>query len=132
MKPPYKIASALLIVAFSLISIHQNQAPKMENKNTNKVTLIVTSTPDMAQQESLQAYVAGVMPMLMKLGGTVIKRNIIESTYHGETTFTHLLIMDFPSKEALVAMFDGASYQALIPARDQAFSEVNILFADDL
>lgn len=132
MKVSHKIANTLLIAAISLISTHQNQEPKMDNQNTNKATLIVTSTPDMTQQESLQAYVSGVMPMLLKLGGTVIKRSRIESTYHGEATFTHLLVMDFPSKEALVAMFDGAAYQALIPARNKAFSEVNILFADDL
>ncbi|OEK00408.1 hypothetical protein BFP97_02265 [Roseivirga sp. 4D4] len=98
----------------------------------SKTTLIVTSTPNMTQQESLKTYVEGVMPMLLELGGKVVKRSKIDTTYLGDPTFTHLLIMDFPSKEALVEMFDGEEYQKLVWIRDKAFSQISIQFADDL
>ncbi|MBO3697919.1 DUF1330 domain-containing protein [Roseivirga sp. E12] len=103
----------------------------MESKS-DKTTLVVTSTPNMTQQESLKAYVEGVMPLLIGLGGKIVKRSKIETTYLGNEPFTHLLIMDFPSRKALIEMFDGEDYAKLVSLRDTAFLKINIQFADDL
>jgi len=99
---------------------------------TDKTTLIVTSTLGSDQQEALTKYVQGVMPLLLKLGGVVIKRSMVTDTYHGDKYFTFILVMDFPSKKALVEMFESESYQSLIPAREKGFKSINILFADNL
>ena len=104
----------------------------MTTKTTDKTTLIVTSQPNPDQQEALKEYVAGVMPLLMGLGGTVIKRSMITYTYHGEQTFTFLLVMDFPSKKALREMFDSEAYQKLVPIRDKGFAKIDIFFGEDL
>lgn len=50
---------------------------------TDKTTLVVTSNPNSEQQEALNEYVKGVMPLLLNLGGIVIKRSLVTETYHG-------------------------------------------------
>jgi len=97
-----------------------------------KTTLVVTSVPNPSQQEAMQEYVQGVMPLLLELGGVVVKRSMLTDTYHGEKAFTFLLIMDFPSKQALINMFESDAYQLLIPIREKGFKKIDIFFADDL
>jgi len=99
---------------------------------TDKKTLVVTSTPNPNEQEALQKYVVAVMPLLLDLGGTVVKRSMITDTYFGKRNFTFLLIMDFPSKQALINMFDSDTYKDLIPVRDKGFENINIFFANNL
>ena len=99
------------------------------SKNT---TLIVTSTPDPDQIGALEQYVQGVMPLLKRVGGVVLKRSTITDTFFGEQSFSTLLVMDFPSKQLLLEMFHSDAYQRLLPARDKAFRKIDIFFADDL
>jgi len=98
----------------------------------HEITLVVTSSPNPEELQSLQAYVEGVMPLLLNLGGTVIKRSKITDVYHGKQSFTFLLVMDFPSQKALTEMFDSEEYKALIPKRNKGFIDIDILYAEDL
>jgi len=104
----------------------------MEQKETDKTTLIVTSSPNLNEMEELKKYVQGVMPLLLNLGGKVIKRSKLTDTYHGKQSFVFLLVMDFPSKKALTEMFDSEAYKSLIPNRNKGFTDINILYAEDL
>jgi len=121
--------TSLLIISCNL---SKNKSKNMEQKETDKTTLIVTSSPNPSEMEELKKYVQGVMPLLLNLGGTVIRRSKITDTYHGEQSFVFLLIMDFPSKKALTEMFDSETYKTLIPHRSKGFSDINILYAEDL
>jgi uncharacterized protein (DUF1330 family) len=38
-----------------------------------------------------------------------------------------VLVMDFESSDAISKLFDSEEYASLVPARDQGFSEMNIL-----
>lgn len=109
-----------------------SQKPIEMTSPKKQCTLVVTSTTNPEQGPALQQYVQGVMPMLMAIGGQVIKRSKIDEAYWGKASFEYLLVMDFPSREQLVELFDSAAYMALIPDRNKAFSEINILFADNL
>ncbi len=99
---------------------------------TDKTTLIVTSNPNSEHQEALNEYVKGVMPLLLDLGGVVIKRSFVTDTYYGSKYFTFLLIMDFPSKKSLLKMFESDDYKSLIPLREKGFKTIDIFFADNL
>ncbi|MGL1932230.1 MAG: DUF1330 domain-containing protein [Desulfotalea sp.] len=99
---------------------------------TDKTTLIVTSNPNPEHQEALNEYVKGVMPLLLNLGGVVIKRSLVTDTYHGHKHFTFLLVMDFPSKQSLLEVFESADYKSLIPMREKGFKTIDISFADNL
>lgn len=95
-------------------------------------TLIVTSIPNPKGGEDLQAYVHGVMPLLFAAGGVIVKRNLITDTFLGKAEMNFLLVMNFPSKDRLINMFESESYQELVTFRNKAFSRIDILFADDL
>lgn len=122
------LGTALIAVASSVQMIKNNKP--MEQ--TTKTTLIVTSTINPDEMEALQSYVKSVMPMLLEIGGKVIKRTKVTDVYFGEKPADMVMMMDFPSKEALKAMFNSEAYQALIPLRNKGFSKVDILFAEEL
>lgn len=119
----------VIIISSNLLKTKDNI---MENAMTNNTTLVVTSSPNPKEVQALQEYVQGVMPLLLNLGGTIIKRSRITHVYHGKQSFTFLLVMDFPSKKALTEMFDSEEYQVLIPKRNRGFVDINILYAEDL
>ncbi len=98
----------------------------------DKTTLVIVSLPDPNGRAALQQYVQGVMPLYRNIGGVVVKQSQFDELYAGNLFFTYLLIMDFPSKQALVDMFNGDAYQRLVPLRDQAFQKINISFANDM
>jgi len=137
MKYTSKIGIALFTSILILsCNLSKNKSKNMEQKITDKITLIVTSspnpTPNPNEIEELKKYVQGVMPLLLDLGGTVVKRSKITDVYHGKQSFVFLLVMDFPSKKTLIKMFESEEYQTLIPNRDKGFTDINILFAEDL
>ena len=90
-----------------------------------KTTLVVTATPNPAEMPAVQAYLKGVMPLLMDAGGTPIKRLKVANTIHGEPSGM-VLVMDFDSEEAVTEMFESDAYASRVPVRDQGFSEMNI------
>lgn len=132
MKHITKLGIAIAIALIALVSSAQMIKENHNMEQNTKTTMIVTSTINPDEMESLQAYVQSVMPMLLELGGQVVKRTKITDVYFGEKPPELLLVMDFPSKEALRAMFNSEAYQALIPLRNKGFSAVNILFAEEM
>lgn len=88
-------------------------------------TLVVTAVPDPAEMPSVQAYLQGVLPLLMGAGGKLLKRLKVGEVVNGRPAGM-VLVMDFDSGEAIRAMFASEAYAALIPARDRGFAEMNI------
>jgi uncharacterized protein (DUF1330 family) len=95
-------------------------------------TLLVTLTPAEGQGEALGRYLQGVQPLLAAAGGTPVKRLRITETIAGTAGTAMALVMDFEDSEALSAVFAGDDYQALIPDRDKASSNVEILIGETL
>lgn len=123
------LGSILLIFSCNTV---KNKSTLMEQKPTDKTTLIVTSSPNLNEMGELKKYVQGVMPLLLNLGGTVVKRSKITEAYHGKQSFVFLLVMDFPSKKELTKMFNSEEYKALIPNRNKGFTDITILYGEDL
>ncbi len=123
--------SVLLFSAINAYSTFESQNETKMNQ-PQQSTLIVTSKPNTENIEALQAYVKEVMPMLLATGGKVIKRSQVNQVYLGRQDFVFLLVMDFPSKQALIELFESPAYQALIPNRNKGFEDIQIYFADDL
>ncbi len=124
-----QLAICLCFVLLTIKSMAQNKDAIVINEKT---TLVVTSKTNPDNLASLQIYVERVMPLLMSLNGKVIKRSKISDVIHGKSLGEFLLIMDFPIKQKLAAFFKSDEYKSIIPYRDNGFSEINILFADDL
>jgi uncharacterized protein (DUF1330 family) len=96
-----------------------------------KATLVVTATPNPNEMESVQAYLQGVMPLLMGAGGKLVKRLKVGKVINDNPSGM-VLVMDFDSDETITALFESDEYAALIPVRDQGFAEMNILLTHEL
>ena len=98
------------------------------NDNT---TLVVTAIPNPNEMSSVQEYLHGVLPLLMGAGGKLVKRLKVEKAIHGNASGM-VLVMDFDSAEAVVAMFESAEYAALVPIRDRGFAKMDILLSHEM
>jgi uncharacterized protein (DUF1330 family) len=94
-------------------------------------TLVVTALPNPAEMPSVQAYLQGVLPLLLGAGGTVVKRLKVSEVLNGRPAGM-VLVMDFDSAEAAAGLFESDDYKALIPARDKGFAEMNIVLAQGM
>lgn len=98
---------------------------------TEKATLVVTASPNPNEMESVQDYLQGVLPLLKGAGGKPVKRLKVDEVIRGNPSGM-VLVMDFDSDEAITTMFQSDEYSALIPMRDQGFSEMSILVSHDM
>jgi uncharacterized protein (DUF1330 family) len=98
---------------------------------SEKTTLVVTAIPSPDEMESVQAYLQGVMPLLMGAGGNLVKRLKVGEVVNGKPS-AMVLVMDFDSIDAISGMFKSEDYAALIPVRDKGFAEMNVLLAQDM
>ena len=94
-------------------------------------TLVVTAVPNPDEMASVQRYLKGVMPLLLGAGGSLVKRLKVTGVLNG-TPSGMVLVMDFPSAEAIEELFASADYQALIETRDRGFAQMNILVTQGL
>lgn len=97
----------------------------------DKATLVVTATPNPAEMQSVQAYLSGVMPLLMGAGGRLVKRQKVGQVVNGRPSGM-VLVMDFDDADGVTELFASAAYADLLAARDRGFAEMNILIATDM
>ncbi len=97
-----------------------------------KTTLVVTAMPNPEEKESMQAYLQGVLPLLMGAGGQLVKRVKVTKSLTGKPSYGMVLVMDFPDSEKLEAVFASDAYSAIVPARDKGFTSVDICLAADV
>jgi len=99
---------------------------------SEKTTLIVTAMPNPAEMESMQAYLKGVFPLLMGAGGELVKRVKVQSALTGKPPHGVVMVMDFPDRAKVEAMFESEDYLSLLPSRDKGFATIDICFTSDL
>ena len=88
--------------------------------------------PNPNEQESMQAYMKGVLPLPLGADGQLVKRAKISAALTGKPPYAVVLAMDFPDGEKLESMFAPEAYAALVPSRDKGFASIDICFAADL
>jgi uncharacterized protein (DUF1330 family) len=98
----------------------------------DKTTLLVTARPNPNEQESMQTYLKGVMPLLVGAGGQLVKRLKVQTSLTGKPPYGMVMVMDFPDQEKLEAMFASEAYAAILPAREKGFSSIDICLAGEL
>lgn len=97
----------------------------------NKATLVVTATPNPNEMPSVQAYLTGVMPLLLGAGGQLVKRQKVKQVLNGSPSGM-VLVMDFNDADAVTELFASDAYAELMPVRDKGFEEMNILVSGDM
>ena len=91
-----------------------------------KATLVVTAVPNPDEMAAVQEYLQGVMPLFIGAGGQLVKRLKTDQVIHGKASGM-TLVMDFDSDDAITELFASDDYAALVPIRDNGFTEMNIL-----
>ena len=92
--------------------------------------LVAIGTPDPDQQEALQAYVTAAGELAAANGAKPIGRYKFAEALAGEDFPDLVVIMQFPSAQALRDAFAADEYKKLIPARDKGFKELRIFRAE--
>lgn len=93
--------------------------------------MIVICTLDPSKASEFKHYVTHARPIFSEYGGRPVGQYATVASVHGESETTHLVVMEFPSAEAIHSVFADPAYQALVPARTAAFPRLQILIAKD-
>jgi uncharacterized protein (DUF1330 family) len=91
-------------------------------------TLIATAIPNPENMADMKAYMEKANPLLQSMGASAPRRMKVGEVVAGQGTAI-VLVMDFPDREKLSAMFESDAYKALIPVRSRGFKSINIWIA---
>ncbi len=93
--------------------------------------MIVICTVDSDRSAKFSHYVRHARPLFGAYGGRPVGQYAIDDVLVGEGHDTVVIVMEFPSADAIRGMLADPAYQALIPARTAAFPRLQILIARD-
>jgi uncharacterized protein (DUF1330 family) len=92
---------------------------------------VVTAVPNQDEMPSVQECLQGVLPLLVGVGGTSIRRLKTDRVVGGRAAGM-TLVADFESADAAASIFESEAYLALLPARERGFREMNILLTREM
>lgn len=82
--------------------------------------------------EALAEYFKVTDPLLQRAGARIIKRFAVNDVVVGSPPAKTVVMVEYPSREAVDSVFQSPEYVAVTPTRDQAFSTYSITVVDDL
>jgi uncharacterized protein (DUF1330 family) len=94
-----------------------------------KSTLIVEGTFRPGYEEHFAEYSRKVRSYLDQHGAEVVRRQRIQKSLYGSGKSDLIMVIDFPSLEIAERIFFEPEYLALIPLRDQVFSDFQMYLA---
>ena len=96
-----------------------------------KSFMIVTCKIDLSKKEDFKHYAQNARPIMGKHGGRPVGQYQVAETEVGESQTTHVIIVEFPSKDAIRNVFKDPDYLALIPSRTNAFPVLDIMISEE-
>lgn len=90
------------------------------------VKLIVMTTLDPNEPEALNEYLAVAGPLTENAGAKLLERHETTKVIHGESVAQFIMILEYPSVEAIETLFDSQEYKSIIKARDKAFTSYQV------
>lgn len=91
---------------------------------TAKVIALVTINEDQAW--ALAKYLELTEPVLERVGAKIVERYQVDERVVGDNPAKTIIIVDYPSKEAIDEVFDSVEYKRAAPFRDAAFSTYSV------
>lgn len=92
-----------------------------------KVIALVTINDD--QPMALATYLAATGPLLEAVGAKIIQRFSVQEAVVGRKPAQSVMIVEYPNRQAVDAVFGSQIYQDIVPIRDTAFSTYNVSVA---
>ena len=91
-----------------------------------QVIASLTVNPD--APEALKQYFDTAMPLIEEVGAKVVQKIEIGDSVIGESPSKILMLVDYPSREAVSRVFESVEYRSIEAAREQAFRQYNVSF----
>jgi uncharacterized protein (DUF1330 family) len=95
------------------------------------VTVLAFVTIAEDAPDALAAYFRATDPLLKKAGARIVKRFSINDVIIGRKPAQTVVMVEYPSREAVDMVFGSAEYAAVIEHRDRAFLDYAITIIED-
>ena len=95
------------------------------------VTVLALLTVCDENPAALAAYFQGALPLLERVGARIVKRFEINEVVVGHRPARTLMLVEYPDRAAVDAVFGSEEYRRLIPIRDQAFTNYSVTVVSD-
>lgn len=96
------------------------------------VTVLAFVTISEDAPDALAAYFKVTDPLLQRAGARIIKRFAVNDVVVGSHPAKTVVMVEYPSREAVDSVFLSPEYAAVKATRDRAFSTYSITVVDDL
>lgn len=100
--------------------------------SSSRSYMIVIGTVDATKSAEFAHYVSHARPLFGAYGGRPVGQYAIDDVVFGEGGDDFVIVMEYPTSDAIRGVLADPAYQALIPARTAAFPQLQILIASDL
>lgn len=87
---------------------------------------VVEDAPD-----ALAGYFKVTDPLLKRAGAKIVRRFSISDVILGRSPATTVVMVEYPSREAVDSVFGSPEYASISEVRDRAFSSYAITIVDD-
>lgn len=96
------------------------------------VTVLAFVTIAEDAPEALAAYLKVTQPLLERVGARIVKRFAINDIVVGQRPAQMVVMVEYPSREAVDLVFGSAEYASVVHHRDRAFPDYAITIIDDV
>ena len=91
---------------------------------TVKVVALVTINENEAM--ALAKYLDLTTPLLDRVGAKIVERYQLDKDVVGATRVRTVVVVEYPSRDAVDEVFSSPEYRAAVPYRDLAFSDYSV------
>tara|TARA_Y100001001_G_C8014363_1_gene310950 strand:- start:4078 stop:5430 length:1353 start_codon:yes stop_codon:yes gene_type:complete len=122
------VAQEFEIAKVDFIKKKAETIQQIKNKDDmpEKKFMIVNAILNPREKEAFAFYSENSAPLFKKAGGTPVGKFKITQSLVGNMNLHILVIMEFPSAQAIKDVFESEEYKKLLPFRDKAFGQLEV------
>lgn len=90
------------------------------------IQVVASLTINPNEPEALQKYFEVTMPLIKKVGAKVAQKIELGEAVIGDNPAKILMLVDYPTYDAVDAVFKSPEYLSIIDQRDKAFLNYNV------
>lgn len=94
-----------------------------------QIVASLSINPD--EPEALETYFSVATRLLDKVGAKITQQIEVGDSVVGEKASEIVMLVDYPSYDAIDDVFESEEYTSIIPARDRAFLKYNICIVNN-
>lgn len=96
---------------------------------TTKIFIIIMGFINPQEQEAFEFYKTEINKQYEQVGAVVTDRYPVLQVLAGEEKPDFVMVVEFPSPQALQQVFASTEYQKLVPYREKGFSKLNVFLS---